>query len=167
MRATLLVNAAPTIEDEFTMVENPAFVNATEGPAAGTGSIEANVVGESGFQFAMEMDATKLRPNTVYTITAAVRAGQGSPVGRPADADVFVGQGYTDTAGTLHFEGQAVFPAIFGIGGEEATKWRVDYQIRLSGSGEGLGGCTDCVLVCAPPTKIEKDGDGNLVMTPE
>lgn len=165
--ASLRVTAKPSISGEFTMIENPAFVNATEGPAAGTGSIEANVVGDSDFQFDIELDATKLRPNTVYTITASVRAGQESPVGRPADADVFVGQGYTDTSGTLHFEGQAVFSDVFGIGGGDATKWRVDYAIRLSGSGEGLGGCTDCVLVCTPPTKIEKDGDGNLVMTPE
>ena len=86
-------------------------------------------------------------------------------MGRPADADVFIGQGYSDTAGTLHFEGQGLFSDVFGIGGGEATEWRVDYQIRLSGSGEGLGGCTDCVLVCSPPTMLEKDGDGNLIQS--
>ena len=164
--ATLLVNAKPAIEDEFTMIENPTFVNPTEGPAAGSGAIQANVVGESDFKFDLQMDATKLRPNTVYSVTLDVRAGQGSPVGRPSNASIFIGQAYTDGAGTLRFEGQGVIPDVFKIGGGDATKWRIDYELRFSGSGEGLGGCTDCVLVCSPPTKIEKDMDGNLVMTP-
>ena len=164
--ATLLVNAKPSIVGEFEMVENPAFVNATEGPAAGMGKVEAVVVGESDFKFDLQMDATKLRPNTVYSVTLDVRAGQGSPVGRPSNASIFIGQAYTDGAGTLHFEGQGVIPDVFKIGGGDATKWRIDYELRFSGSGEGLGGCTDCVLVCSPPTKIEKDMDGNLVMTP-
>ncbi len=164
--APLTVAAKPTIVDEFEMVENPVFVNTTEGPAAGMGKVEAVVVGESDFKFDLQMDATKLRPNTVYSVTLDVRAGQGSPVGRPSNASVFVGQAYTDGAGTLHFEGQGVIPDVFKIGGGDATKWRIDYELRFSGSGEGLGGCTDCVLVCRPPTKIEKDGDGNLVQSP-
>lgn len=163
--AILMVTAKPTIVDEFSMVENPTFVNVTAGPAAGSGEIEGIVVGKSDFQFEMKVDATKLRPNTVFAITASVRAGQGPPV-NPADASIFVGPAYTDSSGTLHFEGRAVFADVFKIGGGDATKWRVDYQIRLSGSGEGKGGCTDCVLVCSPPTKIEKDEDGNLVLTP-
>ena len=163
--AILMVTGKPTITGGFSMIENPTFVNATDGPAEGSGEIQGVVSGKSDLKFDLEIDASKLRPNTVYSITASVRAGQGPPVNR-SDASIFVGPAYTDSSGTLHFEGQGIFPDVFKIGGGDATKWRIDYAIRLSGSGEGLGGCTDCVLVCRPPTKVEKDGDGNLVLTP-
>ena len=41
----------------------------------------------------------------------------------------------TPGGGVIIFEGQGVIPNVFNIGGGDATEWRIDQQVRLSGVG--------------------------------
>ena len=138
------------IETEFAMVENSTFVDPITG-AIGSGEIEIDGEDLDDLEFELEIEAEGLTPNTWYGLGVTVREGfDGTAV--PV-ATVVVGMARTDDEGELEFEGESVLPDVFSGSAQGAT-WRIDQQVILANSGT-KNNCVDCILVCAPTTKVE------------
>ncbi len=162
------------IKNSFNLVENPTFVSPING-ASGMladglgGEIRFNGQNPDQLGFELKMAAKDLEPLTWYYLAVTVRESHTDgtpdetfPGGIKPVAIAVAGMARTDGAGRLEFEGKGVLPNVFddpvtsGV-----TKWRIDQQVRQIGSGE-LGNCVECILVCAPTTKVELV-DGKLV----
>ena len=70
----------------------------------------------------------------------------------------------TNGDGKLKFKGKGEFPNVFDPPVTPGTdRWRIDQQIRKLGNDPRvIGNCVECILVCAPTTKVELD-HGKLV----
>ena len=77
-----------------------------------------------------------------------------------------VGMARTNAGGELEFEGEGAFaPGTFDTG----TQWRIDQQVRKLGKlPTNQGNCVECILVCAPTTRVvlNDDGDGLFPFVP-
>ena len=157
------------IKSEFNLVENPAFVDPVTGIASGEGEFELDGKNLDKLKFKLNMAAEDLTPNTWYYLSVTVREVEDGAFG-PAGGNVPVGfavagMARTDDDGELEFEGKGILPNVFddpvtpGV-----TEWRIDQQVRQLGSGD-KGNCVECILVCAPTTKVELVGD-RLVQVP-
>ena len=142
------------IETKFSLVENPLFV--ADPPslgASGKGKFDFNT--KKG-EFNLNVDAGGLVPGEVYRVTQTVRHGKSGfdPAVIILDEEVTA-----DSKGRISFMTKHVALDIFAVGAVgDGPNWRIDQQIRLTGSGT-TGGCVDCILVCSPTTKINAVGD--------
>ena len=160
------VEAGGDIETEFNLVDNPKFTpNIGPVGAEPHGSGEFELDGDT-LEFELDIDAEDLVAGELYRLTVTVRNVTGGDFGAAGDLPpsliVTVGTATADDEGRLEFEGEGVFPAdAFDTG----TEWRIDQQVRLDGSPGGTlpGSCVECILVCAPTTKVRL---GGLVQIP-
>ena len=153
------VEAGGDIESEFAMVDNPDFTPGDGFGAAGSGSGEFELDGDDldDLEFELEVEAHGLMPNTWYDIRVTVRVGFTAGKAFPI-ASVVAGGAMTNDEGEFEAEGEGVIPNVFTAPGGE---WRIDQQVVLPGSGTEEN-CVDCILVCAPTTKVvlNDDADG-------
>ena len=147
------------ITSEFALVENTLFVEPITG-AVGSGKFKLDGEDLDDLEFWLEIEAEGLMAGKWYYLAATVREnfdGEAVPI-----AWAVVGMAQADADGKLKSSGTAVLPNVFdpptSVG---VTKWRIDQQLRQLGSGE-KGNCVECILVCAPTTKVELH-DGELV----
>ncbi len=145
------VEAHGDIETKFRLVENPAFIEPITG-AVGHGVF--NLDGDlDNLKFDLEIEAQGLESSTWYYLAVTVREGfDGTAV--PV-AIAVAGMARTNSRGNLEFVGHGVLPNVFAPNVNTGVKtWRIDQQVRQLGSGE-LANCVECILVCAPTTKVE------------
>ncbi len=156
------VEADGDIETEFAMVDNSLFTPGDGFGAGGSGTGKFELEGDDldDLEFELQIEAEDLMPNTWYYLSVTVREGFGG-VAVPV-AIAVVGMARTDNTGRLEFEGESVLPNVFDDPTPGVTTWRIDQQVRLLGSAtENF--CVECILVCAPTTKVELV-DGELVL---
>lgn len=165
----LSIGASPVVEahgdivSEFALVDNPLFTPGDGFGAGGSGNGVFKLDGRhlDDLEFDLNMDAEDLMPDTWYYLAVTVREGFGG-VAVPV-AFAVAGMARTDGAGRLEFEGEGVLPNVFDDPSPGITTWRIDQQVRLLGS-PTENFCVECTLVCSPTTKVELNGDGQLVL---
>ena len=158
------------IKTKFNFVQNPALVDPVVPGRSGKGEFKLDGRDLDKLKFELnKVKASGLEPNAWYYLAVTTREVVGGDFGG-AGGDVPVGfavagMARADDEGRLKFKGKGVLPNVFDdpvISG--VTEWRIDQQIRQLGSGE-FGNCNECILVCAPTTKVRLDGD-KLVQVP-
>ena len=169
-----VVASAPVVADdeivtEFDLVDNADFT-ADIAPGGvqehGSGTIELDGGDLDDLEFEVTYEARDLEANTWYYLSVTVRetfVGISVPV-----AVVVVGMARTDGSGELEFEGEGVLPNVFDDfpitpGLVADAEWRIDQQVRKLGkTPTNQNECVECILVCAPTTKVvlNEDGDG-------
>lgn len=175
----LSIAAAPAVEagggkikTEFEMKDNTAFTPdiAPLGTVEGHGSGKFELASEDldNLEFKLKFKADDLLPHTWYRASITIRDTYAAPSAtNTADHMVVVGWTKTNGEGKLNFKGKAIMPdpTLVTPG---ATEWRIDQQITLpSLTPVVIGGCVDCILVCAPTTKVKLNADGDgLVLGP-
>lgn len=154
------VEAHGDIESRFRLVENPAFIEPITG-AVGHGVFNLDGSDLDNLKYDLEIGAEGLESNAWYYLSVTVREnfdGGAVPV-----AMAVAGMARTDNKGRLEFVGKGVLPNVFAPNVNKGVKtWRIDQQIRKLGSGE-KGNCVECILVCAPTTKVELVQGSELV----
>ena len=175
----LSIGASPVVEADgdkikssFDMKDNPAFTPGVA-PAGeevhGSGKFELDGKDLDNLKFKYKVKANDLKPNTWYQASISIRDLTDPNSDGPDDV-VIAGYAKTDKKGKFKFEGKAVLPnptvsSPKGI----VSGWRIDQQIRLPAHPHTiLGKCEDCILVCAPTTKVQLNaaGDGLIPGTP-
>ena len=163
------------IKSDFDLVENPGLVSPLNG-ASGLradglgGEIRFNGQNPDQLGFELKMAAKDLEPLTWYYLAVTVReAPDGEngnfPGGVKPVAFAVAGMTRTDDVGRLEFKGRGLLPNVFDFPETSGVDhWRIDQQVRRIGDGE-LNNCVECILVCAPTTKV-KLVDGKLVQVP-
>ena len=147
------------VKNKFIMVENPTFTPATGG-LSGSGKLDLNTKKD---EYKLKIRAEGLEPGTVYRVTQTVRHSTSGLASAVIILDVEV---TADKKGRIKFKTNHVAldadlleaTGAPGVG----PNWRIDQQVRLAGSGDPSGVCMDCILVCAPTTKIHIE-DGKIV----
>ena len=157
------------IKTNFNLVDNPMFtpVAPGHGPAEKHGEGEIKIDGEDldklKFKVEYKTDAGFLDNNTWYYLSVTVREDFGG--GAVPVALVVVGMAKTDDEGRLEFKGKGVLPNVFdppATPGFTLDKWRIDQQVRKLGKlPTNQNNCVECILVCAPTTKVVLNGDGD------
>ena len=153
--------------NEFTTVydmrDNGTFVPGGSNDDFGNGAfrfISPNAL--NNLKFSVTVDVSGLDPGEQYGISVSVR-DLGTPATAGPDGDVEVGKAIADDLGNLKFTGTAILPNPMEVSADGATNadplkvgWRIDQRITLvdSNPSPGLNKCVDCVLVCAPTTKV-------------
>ena len=160
------------IKSSFDLVENTGLVSPITG-ASGLradglgGEIRFNGRNPDQLGFELKMAAKDLVPHTWYYLAVTVReAPDGEngnfPGGVKPVAFAVAGMTRTDDVGRLEFKGKGLLPNVFDFPETSGVDhWRIDQQVRRIGDGE-LNNCVECILVCAPTTKV-KLVDGKLV----
>ncbi len=160
------------IKSSFNLVENPGLVFPLLG-ASGLladglgGEIRFNGQNPNQLGFELKMAAKDLESLTWYYLAVTVReAPDGAsgtfPGGVKPVAIAVAGMTRTDDAGRLEFKGRGLLPNVFDFPETSGVDhWRIDQQVRRIGDGE-LNNCVECILVCAPTTKV-KLVNGKLV----
>lgn len=163
MGASPVVEAHGDIVSEFSLVDNPLFTPGDGLGAGGSGTGVFNLDGRDldDLKYDLEMEAEGLMPNTWYYLSVTVREGFGG-VAVPV-AIAVAGMARTDGRGNLEFVGHGVLPNVFAPNVNNGVKtWRIDQQVRLLGS-PTENFCVECILVCAPTTKVELVRGSELV----
>ena len=127
--------------------------------SSGSGVIKID--GDS-LDFDLKIKGEGLTPNTEYQISIQIRSELGAPV-KPADVIIVAGSAWTNHHGRLNARGGGTID----LGELSGSEWRIDQQILRIGSGAGSEACEDCILVCAPTTKVmlNETGDGLVVLS--
>ena len=156
------------IKTNFNLVDNSTFtpnIGPVGAETHGSGKFELDSENLDKLKFKLKIEAKDLEDNTWYYLAVTVRevvdgkflaAGKNVPVGFAV-----AGMARTNGDGELEFKGKGVLPNVFESG---VTEWRIDQQVRILGGADG-NNCVECILVCAPTTKVELV-DGNLVQVP-
>ena len=141
---------APSLPDDVVLDEG----------SSGRGVIKID--GDS-LDFDLKIKGEGLTPNTEYQISIQIRSELGAPV-KPADVIIVAGSAWTNHHGRLNARGRGTID-LEELSGSE---WRIDQQILRIGSGAGSEACVDCILVCAPTTKVmlNEAGDGLVEFVP-
>ena len=152
------------IKTEFAMKDNSAFTPAIGDPNTvhGSGTFKLDGKGLDDLAFELKFKAEDLLPNTWYRASITIRDTYNAPSElNTADAMVVVGWTKTNKNGKLSFKGRAPMPNPVSVTPAGSVRWRIDQQITRPGFGETNGGCVDCVLVCAPTTKVKLNATGD------
>lgn len=161
------VEAHGDIESRFRLVENPAFIEPITG-AVGHGVFNLDGSDLDNLKYDLEIGAQGLESNSWYYLSVTVREVTGEDFGGAGGmvpvAMAVTGMARTNNKGHLEFIGKGVLPNVFAPNVNRGVKtWRIDQQIRQLGSGE-KGNCVECILVCAPTTKVELVQGSELVL---